>query len=46
MGKTVAVVVGVEAEKELSGALRRPAIAVLVASCTADKIEKVANTIA
>jgi hypothetical protein len=38
--------VGVEAEKELGGALRWRAIAVLVASRTADKIEKVANTIA
>ena len=50
MSKAVAVVVGVGAEKELGAALWCRFAAggyhVLVASRTADKIEKVANTIA
>ena len=49
MSKPVAVVVGVGAEKELGAALWRRFAAgryhVPVASRTADKIEKVANTI-
>ena len=49
MSKPVVVVVGVGPEKELGAALWRRFAAggyhVLVASRTADKIEKVANTI-
>jgi len=44
MSKPVAVVVGVGAEKELGGALRRAAITCW-SQATADKIEKVAKTI-